>query len=139
MLTQEVRSALVRELGRLRGQQAKLNEKIGALEKVVSPDDGLGLFPTSSASPPLKNDSKSGVVYNGTLNGGPRQVIRKLLEKHPDGLRPCEVSKWLKGEGYRLNGKTELSARIAGEMSRMKREKILDKRGKKYLLFRPFG
>jgi len=72
-------------------------------------------------------------MSSGTLEGlGFRDAVRQVLADASKGMRPKEISKAMIDRGYKYDGKTELSARMANELSRMTKSHSVRKRGHLY-------
>lgn len=125
MLTQDVRDALSAELEHLRIRRKKLTErldqKIAAIEALVSTqddEDGQALLP-------LGNAGKT----NGPLAGkGCREAIKAVLSAYPN-LKPAEIAAKMDEMGWAPNGSTPIKVRVGSELHRMRKQKMLVKKG----------
>lgn len=90
------------------------------------PDSGSGM---------LKKGSSREAAYmtSGTLEDlGFRDAVRQVLADASKGMRPKEIVVAMQTRGFNYSGKTDFSARMANELSRMVRSRGVRKRGHLY-------
>jgi hypothetical protein len=135
MLSQAVKKELESERDRLRAIYKRVGEKLDALEKVLSPQDGFGFFGSATSS---GSAVEVPVVLDGSKpaeGAGLREFMKAVLCPHPQGLKASEVAKGVQAMGYtrKAGSKTSLLAVVRGDLSRLKREGKVKKEGAKYI------
>lgn len=63
---------------------------------------------------------------------GFRDVVREALLDCPTGIRPFELADYLRGNGYKPGGDTDLTTRVGNELNRLKKKGDAKKIGKEY-------
>src|SRR5437016_5125648 len=130
MLDQSVREALQAELEHLQTRHAKDATRIEHLTAILEPEDPLEMFQLRLPMP--LPQSRNG---DGTLAGvGLNESIRRVLAQHPGGLVPRELANRLEQSGYQPKGKLRTRQLLYGELNRLKRARLVEKRGQRYRL-----
>lgn len=140
MLTPKVREALQAELEHLRIRREQLveriNERIHALEAVLSPDEELDPpGPWSAPEPSAGAPSPPNSIPPPPLAGkGLRESIRIVLSNYPTGLMPSDIAHRLQEMGFRANGALSTAKRVYGELYRMRHRGLVTLRGRRYVM-----
>ena len=135
MLSQDVREALGAELEHLRIRRKAITERldqdIAALETVLRQDGG---FPEQGVlSIPAATGTGSAPI-NGPLAGkGCRDAIRMVLTSFPNS-KAAEISTKMGEMGWSPSGSTSLKVRVGSELHRMRKQKLVVKRGSRFSL-----
>ncbi len=135
MLSKEVRDALEAEREHLIHKRLQivqdLDTRIKAIDALLSPSDDLGAKQGSlslGASP----------AADGPLAGqGLRAAMRTVLLSYPSGLKPSDLTLRLEQLGYRSSGSLPVKTRVWAEIGRLKKERRIQKRGKRYVWVGP--
>ena len=126
MLDEGFKRQLKAELERLLQQKALLESTIAHVEALMDAEDipaqmsfaDVSSKPLSDGSAPRK---------------GLRALVQEVLADHPNGLRASEVAAQLTQRRFAPSGKSTLRTLVSSELSRLKRQEKVRKRGSKYL------
>jgi hypothetical protein len=136
MLSQDVRDALSAELEHLRIRRKKLTEridqKIAAIEALLVGQDDDG----DQIALPLGNPPGTSTVIGPLTGKGCREAIRFVLSSYPQ-LRPVEVAEKMKELGWAPKGTTPIKTRVSTELHRMRKEKLVTRKGNRISLLLP--
>lgn len=112
------KKARLAEIEQLMNERTRLMGDIAALEHTMTilarePGSQTPLVLGSSGPPPE-------ITHFSEL--GLSEAIRFVLRPAPpEGMRPIEVTRELKARGYTTSGRVPIDARVAAEISRMRR------------------
>jgi hypothetical protein len=138
MLTPKVREALESELQHLRIRREQvveaINERIRALEAVLRPEDDTeeGPYGLRRGSATSGGQSQAGSLP--LSDKGLRESIRIVLSHYPTGLLPSDVATRIQELGFTASGSLSVAKRVYGELYRMRRKGMVNRRGRRYVM-----